>query len=235
MIGLFTDYDGTLAPPERAREEGAIPPELEKVLRELSTLIPVAVVTTKDCHFVRRRVPYAAAYACINGLEVHAGGYMAVAEGLRSAELEQLLPLAQGLDALVEAKRTADGRLAGITIDWRGRGGPPEGLEAVIAEAQRLGLKVLRYSRHPFVDIYGANRDKGDAVKILKALLGVRHVAYMGDSENDIPAWREADVRIVVVNSLNRGLAVEGTIYIEYADLPAYLGEVLKNIKGPEK
>jgi len=34
-------------------------------------------------------------------------------------------------------------------------------------------------------------------VRLLKAFLGVGHVAYMGDSENDLPAWREADVKIL--------------------------------------
>ncbi|MFP3251666.1 MAG: hypothetical protein RXO32_08085 [Thermoproteus sp.] len=39
-------------------------------------------------------------------------------------------------------------------------------------------------------------------MRLLKALLGVGHVAYMGDSENDLPAWREADVKILARHGL---------------------------------
>ncbi|MEZ0248413.1 MAG: HAD-IIB family hydrolase [Thermoproteus sp.] len=231
-IALFTDFDGTLVPPELVRRGGRIPQELDEALRELAGAIPLAVVTTKDCRFVAERVPYAAAYACINGIEVRAGGYMAVADDLRPEALEGVLKRAEGLGAFLELKRTGDGRPAGLTIDWRESGVKPEGLEGVLAEAERAGLKVLRYSRHPFADIYASRRDKGDAVRLLKALLGVSHVAYMGDSENDIPAWREADVRIVVRHDLNRGLVVGGALPVPYGDLPAYLRQVLCNIKG---
>jgi hypothetical protein len=72
--------------------------------------------------------------------------------------------------------------------------------------------------------------DKGEAVRLLKALLGVRHVVYMGDSENDLPAWREADVKLLIRHSLNHSLHVPGTIPIKYEDLPHYLEEVIHNI-----
>jgi phosphoserine phosphatase len=72
--------------------------------------------------------------------------------------------------------------------------------------------------------------DKGEAVRLLKALLGVRHVVYMGDSENDLPAWREADVKVLISHSLNRGLHVPGTIPVKYVDLPSYLEEAARNM-----
>ena len=89
---------------------------------------------------------------------------------------------------------------------------------------------MLRYPRHPFVDIYGAEVDKGEAVRLLKALLGVKHVVYMGDSENDIPAWREADVKILVRHGLNSGFRFDGAIPVSYEELPTYLSQVAENI-----
>ncbi|MGC9118819.1 MAG: HAD hydrolase family protein [Thermoproteus sp.] len=231
-IALFADLDGTLVPPELMRRDPSLPLELEYALRELAHRIPFAVVTTKECGLAARAVPFAAAYACVNGIEVRAGGYVAIAEGLKSAELDRVLRSAGTLDALVEAKRTWDGRLAGVTIDWRERGVPPRGLEQVLNTAASLGLKVVRYSRHPFVDIYGADVDKGRAVRLLKALLGVEHVVYMGDSENDLPAWAEADVRIVVRHALNRDLPVEGAVPIAYEELPRYVRQVLANLES---
>lgn len=229
-IALFADFDGTLVPPEMVRRDPSLPLELDLALRELSHKIPLAIVTTKECKFVQPLVPYAKAYACINGIEVRAAGYVAVAEELKSAELERLLASAKRLDAIVEAKRTWDGRLAGITVDWRERGDPPEGLEEVLAEAERLGLKTLRYARHPLVDIYGADKNKGDAVRLLKALLGVDYAVYIGDSENDLPAWAEADVRIIVRHSLNKDLVVEGAVPVAYEELPRYIRRVLSNM-----
>ncbi|MCU7788498.1 HAD-IIB family hydrolase [Pyrobaculum sp. 3827-6] len=230
-IALFTDYDGTLVPPEEVRRGGALPAEVEEVLRELAKRIPLAVVTTKDCGFVTQRVPFASAYACINGIEIRAGKYVAVAADLNHSAVSEVYQLASGLDAYLEPKRTGRGELAGFTVDWRGRAEPPKGLGDVVEEAERRGLKVVRYSRHPFLDVYGSTVDKGDAVRVLKALLGVRHVAYMGDSENDLPAWREADVKILVRHSLNRGFAVPGAVAVDYKDLVPYLTEVLKNFK----
>lgn len=232
-VALFTDFDGTLVPPELVRSDPSLPLELEYALRELALKIPLAVVTTKECGLVARAVPFAAAYACINGIEVRAGEYVAIFHGLKTAELDRVLRSARSLDALVEGKRTWDGRLAGITIDWRDRGAPPSGLGDVLAEASSLGLKVLKYSRHPFVDIYGADVDKGRAVRLLKALLGVDRVVYMGDSENDLPAWAEADVRIVVRHALNRALPVDGAIPIAYEELPRYIRQVLANLESP--
>jgi len=229
-IALFTDLDGTLIPPELVRSRAEVPPPLDAALRRLAELVPVAVVTTKDCGFAARAVPYAAAYACINGIEVRAERYVAVARGLNTAAVEEVYRVASGLEAYVEAKRTWHGELAGVTVDWRGRDTPPRGLEEVLQLAQRLGLKILLYSRHPFVDVYGADVDKGEAVRLLKALLGVRHVVYMGDSENDLPAWREADVKLLIRHSLNHGLHVPGTIPVKYEDLPNYLEEVARNM-----
>ncbi len=229
-IALFADYDGTLALPEKAREERPLPPSLEEALRKLAALMPFAVVTTKDCQFVMKRVPFASAYACINGIEIHAAGYVAVAADVKYDAVESLYRKATGLNALVEPKRTWRGDIAGFTIDWRDSGIPPPGLEELVREASGLGIRVVKYSRHPFLDFYGSNVDKGNAVRILKALLGVKHVVYMGDSENDIPAWREADIKILVRHSLNRGLSIEGVIPIDYEHLPAYLQEVAKNV-----
>jgi hypothetical protein len=159
-IALFTDLDGTLIPPELVRSRPEVPPPLDAALRRLAELVPVAVVTTKDCGFAARAVPYAAAYACINGIEVRAGRYVAVARGLNTAAVEEVYKAASGLEAYVEAKRTWHGELAGVTVDWRGKDTPPRGLEEVLQLAQRLGLKILRYSRHPFADVYGADVDK---------------------------------------------------------------------------
>ena len=234
-IALFTDLDGTLIPPEQVRRKPEVPPALSQALKRLAELIPLAVVTTKDCRLASTAVPYASAYACINGIEVWAGRYIAVARDVKFSQVEEVYKAALSLDAYVEAKRTWDGKTVGVTIDWRDGGAPPRGLQEVLQLARRMGLKVVEYSSHPFADVYGADVDKGDAVRLLKALLGVKHVVYMGDSENDMPAWREADVKILVRHRLNHGLNVEGAIPVAYEELAEYLAQVVHNIEDATK
>ncbi|MEM4437234.1 MAG: HAD-IIB family hydrolase [Pyrobaculum sp.] len=228
-IGLFADYDGTLVPPEETRKAPGPPEAVDAALRELSRYIKFAVVTSKACDFVKTRIPYAHGYGCINGIEIAAGGYVAVAEDL-NRELEKLSLVFKQLDVYVEEKWTSTGVLAGVTIDWRDGGKPPVLLERVLAEAESRGLFVLRYGRHPFVDIYASRRNKGDAVRILKSLLGLDYVVYLGDSENDRPAWEVADVKILVRHSYNSHIKTKGLLPIPIEELPAYLQEVLRAV-----
>lgn len=230
-IALFADLDGTLIPPELVRRDGEVPEELDLALRELSHLVPIAIVTTKDCRTAYEKVPYAKAFACINGIEIKAGGYTAIADDLRAIEMEQLVRRARSLDAYIDAKRTSDGRWAGLTIDWRETGAQPKGLEELLAYAEGLGMTVLRYRRHPMADIFASKKNKGDAVKLLKAMLGVSYVVYMGDSDNDIPAWRMADVRILVRNQYNADLKIEGVVPIRFEELPRYIRSVIESMK----
>ena len=72
-------------------------------------------------------------------------------------------------------------------------------------------------------------------MRLLKALLGVGHVAYTGDSENDLPAWRKADVKILARHGLNRGLHVPEAMPMRYEDLPHYLEEMMKNIRNVDQ
>ncbi len=223
MLGLFTDYDGTLVPPELVYG-GEPDVEVLDALRELAKYVKLAIVTTKDCEFVERRIPFAHGYGCINGIEVKAGGYVAEANDVRGG-LEEL---ASSIGGRVYRKFTSSGKLAGITVDWRDAGSPPAGLREFLARAESVGFRVVRYKQHPFVDVYASSRDKGDAVRLLKALLGVSYVVYLGDSENDLPAWRLADVKILVRHNYNNHLG-EGLIPIPQRELANYLREVAKN------
>jgi hydroxymethylpyrimidine pyrophosphatase-like HAD family hydrolase len=119
----------------------------------------------------------------------------------------------------LEQKFTADKRiLAGITIDWRHMKdwqsfkleSEPH-LRKLISEKQRElsingKLHIQTYTTHPFIDMYATKCDKGIAFdyvyhEILK-MQGKQeqqqNILYLGDSENDNPAFRKADVSIGV-------------------------------------
>src|SRR5207245_7952809 len=67
---VFCNYDGTLARMDTSRELSRIPDELVGTLTRIAAHVPVAVVTMKDFDFIHTRVPFAAGWACVGGLEV---------------------------------------------------------------------------------------------------------------------------------------------------------------------
>jgi trehalose-6-phosphatase len=123
----------------------------------------------------------------------------------------------------LEQKFTADRRiLAGVTIDWRHikdwqsfKLESEPHLRKLISEKQiELSingnggkLHIQTYTTHPFIDIYATKCDKGIAFdyvyhEILK-MQGKQeqqqnNILYLGDSENDNPAFRKAHVSIGV-------------------------------------
>ncbi|MEZ0394138.1 MAG: HAD-IIB family hydrolase [Desulfurococcaceae archaeon] len=213
-VGLFFDFDGTLSSLGARREEARVRPDVAAVLERLSERFVIAVVSSKDCWFLRERLqPFVRGLACINGLEIVAGGYIAHDEALMKAELvraiEELRDEALATGTVVEVKRSLLGTTAGLSIDWRGAE-RPEGLDALLERAKHMGLNVLEYPGLWFVDIYPSKRNKGDAVRILRALLGVDKVVYFGDSANDVPAFDEADVGIFVEHEHNKDYFPEG-------------------------
>ena len=60
-------------------------------------------------------------------------------------------------------------------------------------------INVKTYSNHPFIDIYSIKFDKGGALDQIRSILNFKEnekILYLGDSENDIPAFLKADLSI---------------------------------------
>ena len=77
-LGVFLDYDGTLTPIISHPQDAWLTDSMRQTLRELAGSLPVAVLSGRDLHDVRRRVD-------IDGI-VHAGSHgfdIAGAGGLR--------------------------------------------------------------------------------------------------------------------------------------------------------
>ena len=49
---LFLDYDGTISPPNVSRISSGVPEEIGAALKQISSKIPVVIVTSKDPWFV---------------------------------------------------------------------------------------------------------------------------------------------------------------------------------------
>ena len=139
MQAILSDYDGTLVPTANVKNvsTNAIPAELEQILSNISSEIPVSVISTKDFEFLKKKTAFARALSCMMGIETlfltdHPTSRTIrkrilhtdlVALQLKSAALEAIAEkviLCKEFSAMiVERKHTSDGILAGLTMDWR--------------------------------------------------------------------------------------------------------------------
>ena len=136
-------------------------------------------------------------------------------------------------DVTIERKFVTNNEtLAGITIDWRQlrdwksfkKTSEPL-LKKAIAKQRKLSfnsntLYTKTYTTHPFIDVYAVKCNKGTAFDHVTSqiLHSVEQngdkILYLGDSENDNPAFRRADVSIGVISDdrLNPKLDCEYTV-----------------------
>jgi HAD superfamily hydrolase (TIGR01484 family) len=152
-------------------------------------------------------------------------------------------------DVSIERKYISNNQiLAGITIDWRHlqdwesfkKTSEPL-LKKAIEKQQKLSfngntLYIQTYATHPFIDVYAVKCDKGMAfdniaseISYIKGKGQKRIIMYLGDSENDNPAFRKSDVSIGVLSDdrLNPNLDCDYTV--SFDNLSIFLEELLDN------
>src|SRR5204862_2597013 len=70
-LGVFLDYDGTLTPIISHPQDAWLTDSMRQTLRELAVSLPVAVLSGRDLHDVRRRADVdGVAYAGIPGFDI---------------------------------------------------------------------------------------------------------------------------------------------------------------------
>jgi HAD superfamily hydrolase (TIGR01484 family) len=193
-----------------------MPPRLKRFLNKLSTKIPFGIITTKDLSFIRERVPFAHGIAALSGLEMQVGERRLVDEGIPGNldAIEDAYQMAfAGLKEIhddgvgIERKTTEEDELIGFCIDWRMSHNWTEARTRVmplIEQCKQAGLYVTESKVSPFANVYFTKVDKGTAFARLKAELGVTGtVMYLGDSEDDNPAFELAEVSIGIKHHKN--------------------------------
>jgi hypothetical protein len=99
---------------------------------------------------------------------------------------------------------------------------------------------IQTYTSHPFLDLYAVKCDKGLAFDYFStrytnnhissdSVTNTRNVLYLGDSENDNPAFRRSDISIGISSDkrLNPKLACQYNI--EFNHLSPFLNRLLDN------
>jgi hypothetical protein len=93
---------------------------------------------------------------------------------------------------------------------------------------------IQEYTTHPFIDIYGTKTNKGDAYdcvisEIFDLNNGIGKVLYLGDSENDNPAFRKADISIGINSDIRLRPDLTCKYRLDYQDLPNFLRKLSQN------
>jgi len=146
------------------------------------------------------------------------------------------------------ASSDGGGILAGVTIDWRHledwrlfKKKTEPVLEKMINKqtGQRSSspsLYIQTYSSHPFIDVYATRCDKGLAFdSILSNIPNVwnnnieGYTMYLGDSENDNPAFRKADLSIGIKSDERLSPKLECEYLINYNQLKVFLRRLQNN------
>lgn len=279
ISAIISDYDGTLCPTASLKGvSNQIPPDLEKVLWEISAKIPVCILSTKDFGFLRKKVQFAKIASCITGLEVFelatlesramngdidlgpsSKNYLTVKDGFsnvisqyRLLDVNKLVKNSMLLkklsdkiakefqDVSVEPKFSyVDGILAAITLDYRRiqkwehykTNIEPHILNSIQQFVLSLpnDLFVQTYSDHPFIDVCSMNLDKGLAIDAIINLLNFskkQKVLYLGDSENDNPAFQNADLSIGIRSDERVETKLDSDYLIPFNELTPFLNKL---------
>jgi HAD superfamily hydrolase (TIGR01484 family) len=151
---------------------------------------------------------------------------------------------------IIEEKYTSDKEiLIGLTIDYRqleNWQSFKENTEPIIREmiqksvnadlAPNLSFKdqpfIQSYASHPFLDVYGAECDKGIAFDNVLSQLdkkGRTNVVYLGDSENDNPAFRKSDISIGIRSDTRLNPMLDCKYMLDFNQLPIFLKSLMDN------
>lgn len=150
-------------------------------------------------------------------------------------------------DLIVEHKHTSEGILAGLTVDWRHhliddwsyyKEAINNLISRMVANLKKppvpIDVYVQKYSTHPFVDIYSAECNKGrafDTVISERTNISVdgKAVLYLGDSENDNPAFRKAGISIGIRSDPRLKPKLDCSYFLDYEQLTSFLMKLRNN------
>src|SRR5919108_423960 len=83
------------------------------------------------------------------------------------------------------------------------------------------------YSSHPFLDVYGVECNKGIAfdniLSHLEERVGGVNIMYLGDSENDNPAFRKSDISIGIRSDIRLNPILDCKYMLNFSQLPLFL------------
>ncbi|MGB7557919.1 MAG: HAD hydrolase family protein [Nitrososphaeraceae archaeon] len=154
-------------------------------------------------------------------------------------------------DVMIEEKYTSDKEiLIGLTIDYRHldnwqlfKKNKEPSIREMIQRSINANLAtnspskyrpfIQTYSSHPFLDIYGVECNKGlafdNVLSQLKQEKRGGNVMYLGDSENDNPAFRKSDIPIGIRSDARLNPILDCKYMLDFNRLPIFLRGLIDN------
>jgi trehalose 6-phosphate phosphatase len=189
--GIFTDFDGTIAPivdrPEDARPLDGVAASLERLGAEYAI---VAVLSGRPVAFLQRWLPPSIVLSGLYGLEVVHNG---VRTEHASADAWRSVIAGVADDAHDDGPQGMRVEPKGLSLTLHYRGNPelaPSVLAYAERAAARTGLSVrparMSVELHPPIEA-----DKGTALRELAT--GLHALCFIGDDVGDLPAFDALD------------------------------------------
>lgn len=236
---LSSDYDGTISPIDASRIESRVPLQTRVMLRQISGLLPISIITMKDLPFIMPRTPFAQAWSAIGGLETRIGKRVLRRENVedRLADLSLAINFAKSHltsdGAEIEDKQDSEGHTLAFCVDWRHAKDPENArhdAERIATYCKTLNLRVIRYEKQPFFDVYPFDPDKGLALReMLNELVIKNGVLYLGDSQTDNSAFRASSVGVGVIHNESSSRALDCDYLVKFEHVPDFLNALLMN------
>ncbi len=243
----------------RIKDQNMVPRRLEEILQEISKEIPICILSSKDYWFLSPRVQFASIISCIMGIETLVMDKSSdvrpkIKDHRMLYENSTLIKSAKALeklsedvisrfpDIMVERKFTSEGFLAGVTFDWRDIK-DWKGYSKLITEYVKKTLPyepycfpnclyLQIYDSHPFLDVYAIKCDKGrgfDCVMTELKCIEKSGILYLGDSENDNPAFAKAGISIGIHSDPRVNPRLNCNYSLDYEQLSLFLQKLRDN------
>jgi HAD superfamily hydrolase (TIGR01484 family) len=190
-------------------------------------------------------------FGCINTQHLIASSHSLMDNSRLLHSILKLLQNQNYQDIMIEEKYTYDREiLIGLTIDYRhleSWQSFKENREPMLREmiersintnlATNLPSKdrpfIQTYSSHPFLDVYGVECNKGLAFDSILSHLEQEerggNVMYLGDSENDNPAFRKSDISIGIRSDTRLNPMLDCKYMLNFNQLPLFLRGLMDN------
>ena len=85
---------------------------------------------------------------------------------------------------------------------------------------------IHKYSSHPFLDVYGVECNKGLAFDSVLSQLKQEesaNIIFLGDSENDNPAFRKSNISIGICSDARINPMLDCKYMLDISQLPLFL------------
>jgi trehalose 6-phosphate phosphatase len=177
------DFDGTLAPIVPKHAEARMPATTERLLKELSGLVDVAVISGRSLSDLKSRLGFQPRFLFGNhGLEYEGMDPSELEKSSRICSLwmEQLQQLHLPPDIEIENKSCS------IAIHYRAAANPTEAVKIIQAAVAMLGTPPRIIVGKAVVNLLPpSSPGKGAALLKILDLAGARHAFYVGDDDTD--------------------------------------------------